>query len=601
MRFFSTLVAATLGTLVALGIVVFFFFLLIIALASSGDSQPRVASGSTVVLEVGGSIPEISVDDPLAQAFGSEPPLDLARIRQVLRMAASDARVDGVWLKVAPMATSWATLEEIRAALLDYQKSGKPLYATADGAYLDEAGYFLASAADTVAMQPLTIFEFNGFTLTAEFYKRLLDKLEVEAQVVRAGSFKGAVEPFTREDLSPENREQLAALLADQNRVFLQAVAESRRTTPAALQALVETDAIFSAEGGLEAGLLDVLLLPDEFEGVLKRRLGVAEDDDLRLLDAKAYAATPARDAGLEATGEGEIAIVYAVGGIVDGESGQSANPLMGGTVVGDQTFREAIREARESDRVGAVVVRVNSPGGSASASEAMRREIALTRDVKPVIVSMGDYAASGGYWIATGADSIVADPLTITGSIGVFNLMFDAGGLFENKVGITFDQLETSPYADLVSAIKPLDAGDRAILQQSVDYTYGLFLQHVSDATGLDTARVHEIAQGRVWTGVQAQQLGLVHELGGLRRALEIAAEKAGIAGDTYRVRVLPRPKTTLERLLESMNTQAQAWVAARQSPTERALRERATMLDALFRQNGQVQALLPTRFNVR
>ena len=170
-----------------------------------------------------------------------------------------------------------------------------------------------------------------------------------------------------------------------------------------------------------------------------------------------------------------------------------------------------------------------------------------------------------------------------------------------QNKVGITFDQLETSPYADLVSAIKPLDAGDRAILQQSVDYTYQQFLGHVSDATGLDTARVHEIAQGRVWTGVQAQQLGLVHELGGLRRALEIAAEKAGIEGDTYRVRVLPRPKTTLERILESMNAQARAWVAARQSPTERALRERAVMLDAFFGQNGQVQALLPTRFTLR
>ena len=600
MRFFSTLVAATLGTLVALGIVVFFGILLLVGIAASGEGAPAVPKNATLVLEVAGDIPEIAADDPFGALFG-EPPLDLVRIRQALRMAAADPRIGAVWLQVGTPASPWATLEEIRDALVDYRRSGKPLYASGSGPYLDEAGYFLASVADTVALQPLTLFEFNGFTLTAEFYKGLLDKLDVQAQVVRAGQFKSAVEPFIRESLSPENREQLASLLAEQNRVFMQKVAASRGTTPEALQHLAETDALFSAEDGLRAGLIDALLLPDQLEKVFKTRLGVAEGDDLETIDAADYARTSAEKAGLKPAGDGQIAVVYAVGGIVDGESGTSANPLMGGSVVGDATFREAMQDARDDGRVGAVVVRVNSPGGSASASEAMRREIELTSLEKPVILSMGDYAASGGYWIATGADTIVADALTITGSIGVFNLFFDTGGLFENKMGITFDQLETAPFADMLSTIKPLGEGERAILQRGVDHTYQAFLKNVSEATGLDTARVDEIAQGRVWTGAQAQSLGLVHEIGGLRRALEIAAAKAGIEGDTYRIRVLPRPRSTVERLLESMGTRVAAWTQARQSPAERALRERAALLGALLGQNGRVQTLLPTRFTVR
>ncbi len=600
MRFFSTLVAATLGTLVALGLVVFFFFLLIVAIvSSSGEAAPRVESASTLVVELDGGLPEVSADDPFAAAFGEDEALDLLDARRALRMAAADDRIAAVWLKVGMLASPWASLEEVREALDAYRASGKPLYASASGPYLNEAGYFLASAADTVVMPPLTVFEFNGFTITAEFYKKLLDKLDVEAEVIRVGSFKGAVEPFIREDLSDENREQLRSMLDEQNRVFLETVARSRGTTPAALQSLIETDALFSAEAGLEAGLLDALLATDQMEDVIRRRTGIADDDDLPTLDARDYASTSAADAGLaEPQGEGDIAIVYAVGGIVDGESGESFNPLMGGTVVGDVTFRKAMKQAREDENVKAVVVRVNSPGGSASASEAMRREVLLTRAEKPVVVSMGDYAASGGYWIATGAQTIVADPLTITGSIGVFNLLFDTGDFFNNTLGITFEQVQTGPFADLASGIEPLDPAERAVLQRGVDHTYNVFLRHAAEATGLDTSRVHEIAQGRVWTGAQAHRLGLVHELGSLRRALEIAADKAGIEGDTYRIRVLPKPQSTLERVLESMNARAEAFVLARQSPVEREIRARAEALGALMRQNGQVQAVLPTRF---
>lgn len=600
MRFFQTFLAAALGSLTAMGCAVFFVFVIVVGLATAGGGTPVVVTGSTLVLELDGSIPELSAEDPVASLLG-EDDLDLADITKALRMAAVDERVNAVWLRVGTLSSPWATLEEVRGALDQYRTSGKPLYASASGPYLAEAGYFLASVADTVVMQPLTVFEFNGFVLTAEFYKRLLDKLDVQTEVVRAGSFKGAVEPFIREDLSPENREQLSALLTDQNRVFLDAVAASRGTTPEALQAIMRTTSPFSAEDGLRAGLIDALLLPDETEALIKRRIGVGEQEKLKLVKAEVYARSSASEAGLPLATGGQVGLVYVTGGIVDGETGESVNPLMGGSIVGDETFRKSMQAARASDAVKAVVVRINSPGGSASASESMRREIILTRATKPVIVSMGDYAASGGYWIATGADSIIADPLTITGSIGVFSLLFDAGGLFEDKIGITFDQIRTSPRADLASSIGPLSAAERAILQRAVDFTYDTFVSHVATATGLDTVRVHEVAQGRVWTGAQAHEIGLVHELGDLRTALDIAADRVGIARDAYRVRVLTQPETTFERIFRGMNNQARSWVAARRSPTERLLGDRAAMLDVLVRQHGQVQATLPVRFTLR
>lgn len=600
MRFLPTFLASVLGTLTAMGCAVFVVFVIVLGFATAGVATPSIASGSVLVLEIDGDIADISAADPVTAMFGDEH-LDLADIRQALHMAAVDERIAAVWLQVGSVSSGWATLQEVRAALERFHASGKPLYASARGPHMAEAGYFLASVADTVAVQPLTIFEFNGFVLTAEFYKRLLDKLDVQAEVVRAGSFKGAVEPYIREDLSPENREQLAALLADQNREFLGAVAASRATTPEALESIIQKSAPFSAEAGLEHGLIDALMMPDQVHSLLKARLGMSAGSNLRLVAAEEYAMSSPSEAGVALATGGQVGLVYVTGGIVDGETGESLNPLMGGTVVGDETFRKSMQEARASDAVKAVVLRINSPGGSASASEAMRREIMLTRELKPVIVSMGDYAASGGYWIATGADTIVADPLTITGSIGVFSLLFDAGGLFEDKLGITFDQVQTSPWADLGSSIAPLSRAERAVLQRGVDFTYETFLSHVSAATGLDTARVHEIAQGRVWTGAQAHKLGLVHELGDLRMALDMAAARAGIARDAYRVRVLTKPKSRLERILSGLNSGARAWLASWRSPAERALGERAAMYEALVRQHGQVQAVMPVQFTLR
>ena len=592
MRFFSTFLAATLGTLVALGLLFFFGILLVVALATAGDAEPAVPRNAVLTLDLSGTLPEITADDPLAGVFGGEPTLDLARIRTALRLAAEDRRVRAVWVRTDGLGAGWASLEEVRAALDRFRATGKPVFASGSGAGIDEAAYFVLSAADSVYAPPLSPFELNGFRLELQFFKRALDRFNLTPVVVRAGTFKAAVEPFLREDLSPENRLQLGALLDDQTAVFTNAVARSRKTTPARLDTLIARAPVLDAEGARDAGLLDGVLDDHEVESRLKRRLGIAADEDLRTVDARTYARTTPGSAGVETDG-GEIAVVYAAGAIVEGESGTSANPLLGGDVVGDETFAAAMDEAREDEDVQAVVLRINSPGGSASASESMRRAVARTAAVKPVVVSMGDYAASGGYWIATAADTLLANPLTLTGSVGVFSLLLDPRGLFADRLGITFDAVETGPYADL-GAVAPTP-DEQALLQRNVDSTYARFLTLVARSRGLAVARADSLGQGRVWTGRAARRNGLVDGEGDLRAALAVAARRAGLDADRVRLRVLPRPETTLERLTSRMDG---ALAALRRSPAD-ALG--AAWADALRALDGRAQALLPARLTIR
>lgn len=601
MRFFSTLVAATLGSLIALGMLFFFGFLFLIALAaSSGQSAtPRVLSQTVLVMDLEGSIPEVAANDPFATAFGGSSTPDLLAINRALRMAAADDRIDAVWLQLGALGSGWATLQEVRAALERYKASGKPLYASGISPMLTEAEYFLASAADSVFLAPGTLFEFNGFVLTAEFYKPLLDRMNIGVEVIRAGTFKAATEPFTRTDLSPENRTQLNALLQAQNTVFMNTVAASRNTTAEALNERARTNPVLTAEGALEAGLVDGLKTFAQVEDFLTTRFN---REDLRTVSLATYAQSNPKDAGLEVPSSraNQVAIVYANGAISDGEESGTPNPLTGGsTDVKDRPFVEAMQEAVESERVSAIVLRINSPGGSVSASEAMRAAIAEAAAVKPVIVSMGDVAASGGYWIATAADTILAQPLTITGSIGVFSLSLRLSDFLTNKVGITFDQVETSPFAGMFSGIQPLQPAGRALLQTYVDSTYSDFLGLVQQARGYSREQADNLGQGRVWIGTDALELGLVDAHGGLYDALRIAAERGGIDPDMIPVRILPRQKTTLERLTEGLNSRVLAWSS--RSPIERQVRELVQTLEGFAARNHAVQAWLPLHLHIR
>lgn len=601
MKFLSTLFASLLGTLVALGLLFFLFFLLLLGLASSSEQTPVVRTGTVLVIPFDGPIPEAVSGDPVRQAFADEPRYDLSDVRQALRKAAADRRIAAVWLKLRGVDASWSTLHEVREGLLDFRKSGKPLYASSNDYVMGEAEYYLASAADSVFAGPNAPFEFNGFAITAEFYKRLLDKLEVEPQVIRAGRFKSAVEPYLREDLSPENEEQLSALLSTVNRHFLEAVAEQRGLTPEGLGQLLATRALVSVEDAHRERLIDSLLFDEPVAELLKQRLGVDPEDDLEEISLQTYLRVPAQEAGLEVGNTGEVAVVYAVGTIMNGKSSRENN-LFGDNTLGSATFADAMAEARENERIKAVVVRINSPGGFAPAADGMWQAIDRTAAEKPVLVSMGDVAASGGYWMAMAADTIVADPLTITGSIGVFSVFFNARGLFENKLGITFDAVRTSPYADMFSGVRPLTEAERALMQTSTDQTYQAFLRKVAEGRGLTLAQVDSMGQGRVWTGEQAQQLGLVDVLGNLDTAIRLAARKAGLAEGTYRVRELPRPATFFEELNEALNARiTTAWLHLRTSAAERTLLAQAQALKRLLAEQGTVQARMLMDLRIR
>ncbi len=602
MRFLSTLVASTIGALLAFGIVVLFAFLFLFAISLSSGQAPAVSPGSVLVVDVEGPLPERLADDPLMSAFEGDNQVryDLQDLKGTLQKAATDERIDGVWLRLRGTPSAWATLEEARNALATFKESGKPLIASSDDFGMSEKTYFLASAADSIFASPQAPFEFNGFYITSQFFKRALDKLDVEPQIVRAGQYKSAVEPFIREDLSEPNRTQLAALLDVQNDTFMQTVATSRGLDVEMLNRLADDSAILGSDQAVEAGLIDAQRYDDEVVDIIKQRLDYDLDSDLRTISVSRYARVPASEAGIQPASDGEVAVVYAQGQIIPGSSDEifpSSNPAF----IGSDTFAEAMETARSSSRVNAVVVRVNSPGGSVSASEAMWREVQLTAAEKPVIVSMGDVAASGGYYIATAADSIVADPQTITGSIGVFGVFFDAGGLFENKLGITFDAVRTSPYADIFSGVRPLSEAERRLLESNVDQTYDHFLQRVAEGRNMSVEDVNAIAQGRVWSGQDALDVGLVDTLGTLEDAVRIAARQAGMGAGPYRIRSLPRMKTFFEQFNDALYTQAShAWMQMTTSPAERMLLDQRRTLQNLARMHGTVQARLPVDITV-
>ena len=541
MRFFSTLLASALGTLVAGAVLVFIGFLFITALIASTSSPPAtVRAGSVLEVSLTGAVPELVSSDPFDAMLGISPSHDLVGLKNAIRAAAEDERIEGIWLQANGVATSWATLQEIRDALEEFKESGKPIIASSDERMITERDYFLASVADEIYAGPGAIFEFNGLYAQSFFYKDMLDKLGVEPTIIRAGSYKSAVEPFTRTNMSSESRAQLSALLYTHNEALISAVAESREVTPEYVESLMRDDAFITTDDGFAAGMLDSLLFDQDVEEIFKDHLGLSESAEFRSVSLSDYITDAPRSSS---GGTDAIGVVYAVGPITSGES-------VGANSVGSTTFNNAIKRIRENDRVKAMVLRINSPGGSALASEAMWQEINKTAEEMPVIVSMGGVAASGGYWLATAGDTIVADPTTITGSIGVFGMHFSVGDMFDSKLGITTDQVTTSAYADMFSGFRPLRAPEQALLGRLIESTYDDFLELVATNRGMTIEEVHQIAQGRVWTGKDAMEIGLVDVMGGIDAAIALAAEEAGLEPDSYSLVRGPRPKSFLEEL---------------------------------------------------
>lgn len=598
-HFFASLLGTlTAFLLLALGAVVVTVGVLGMV-AMMGDRTVAVENRSYLVFDLSVNVtdaPPQFDSSALTQALtgGGEPStLQLRAATAAIERAATDHRIEGILL-VGEMTPSgygsgFAALKELRDALMRFRASGKPVVAYLENATTLE--FYLASAADEIMLDPYGMIAMPGLASEPMFYAGALDKFGIGVQVTRVGKYKSAVEPFIRQDLSPENREQYTQLLGDIWTDLLADIAAGRGLTPEAIQALVDKEGIVRPQIALDAKWVTRIAYRDEVLSELKARTGVDEGDDyFTQVDLETYARLPEGRTGV-GNRSGRIAVVYAEGEIVDGEGNIGE--------VGGTRFARELRHLRQDDEVDAIVVRVNSPGGSATASEHIQREIRLAREEKPVVISMGSYAASGGYWISAYGDRIFAEPGTITGSIGVFGVQFDVKELANETLGLTFDSVKTGRYADLFTITRPKTGDELAVIQSMVDWIYDEFITKVADARSLDREVVQEIAQGRVWSGVQAKELGLVDEIGGLDAALAHAATTAGLGAD-YRLVEFPREKPLAEALVEMIDG---IRPATRSGVAERwltRLQEPLTSLDKFNDPRG-VYARLPVDLRIR
>ncbi|MDJ0703166.1 MAG: signal peptide peptidase SppA [Leptolyngbyaceae cyanobacterium MO_188.B28] len=551
--FLKIFLASALGTFASLVALIAFIglgagSLVVYLLAStSTDVEPEVEDKSILVydlsLEILDSVPPsgpgIVLEETLVGA--SNRAISLRAALDSIAQAAEDDSIVGLYLH-GNTSEGFATLKELRQALETFKQSGKPILAY-DLAW-SERDYYLTSVADTLVLNAAGILEFNGFRAETQFLAGALQKYGIGVQVLRAGRYKSAVEPFIRTESSPEDREQTQALLADLWQEILKTTAESRESTPEELQQLADQGGLLMAQDALDAGLVDRVSYFDEVLTDLQDLTDTEPDDGdaFPQISLSAYSRLVNQRLASKAKGD-TIAIVYADGEIISGQGSPG--------IIGSATLTKALRKVRLDDDVKAVVLRVNSPGGGASASEVITREVELTSEVKPVVVSMGDFAASGGYMISTQADKIFASPGTITGSIGVFGLILNLKEV-ANDNGVTWDVIKTAEYADIDTISRPQTSKELALQQAVVDDLYDRFITMVAESRQIAREKVDDIAQGRVWTGVDAKEIGLVDELGGLNDAVSAAAEQAEL--EQWRIEEYPKPRTLEEQIFENL-----------------------------------------------
>lgn len=548
-QFFKFVFASCLGVFLAfvLVFVVLFSIMGVLVSGLSTAKPEKISPNSALLVELNQMIPEKTDNVPLNPfAFKQESVLGLHDIVELIQKAADDKNIKLLYLNLNSSGLGNVTARNLREAILQFKESGKPVIAYAH-AY-SQSNYYLASAADKIYLNPIGNVSFEGFGVIIPFFKNMLDKLGIEMQVYYAGQFKSATEPFRYDKMSEQNRLQTKEFLDQMYRVFLSDISTSRNLSIDSLHQIADQYLSRNADSALALGLIDGIKYEDEVIDELKSLIGLNTDDKLKLVSLNTYfTANPKTD--LTERSKSKVAVVYAEGEINDG----AETP---GEVNGDQ-YVKILRKINKDKNVKAVVLRINSPGGSVLASERILRELQLIKDKNiPVVVSMGDVAASGGYYIACASDKIFAESNTITGSIGVFTLLPNVQKLMNQKLGITFDTVKTNKYATSFNALYKLNADESEIIQKDVEKIYERFLTIVSNARSMDKNAVHEIAQGRVWTGSKAKEIGLVDEIGGLQEALNYAAQLAEI--DSYKITSFPRTKDPLEQLLEQLTSKS-------------------------------------------
>jgi len=520
------------------GIIIVSILFMVVMLASlsvmmvSGDKTTSITDNSVLVLKAGVNIPDKGSKNPYSGIdiinMTVTPAPGLNEILQNLKKAASDDKVKGVLIENGMIPPGWATTEELRDGLKKFRESGKFVIAWSDYLMIQE-GYYLSAAADKIYINPSSTVDFKGLSGEILFYKKALEKLGVEVQVIRHGKFKGAVEPYILDRLSPENREQILTYVGSIWSHVLNNISADRGIPVEKLNSIADNLTGYVAQGAFESGLVDGLLYHDQLIDTLKVRSGLTPDDKMALVPMHKYTKVP--ESKKTPFQKNKISVVYASGSIVNGKGNENN--------IGGDAFRDVIRKERKDSTVKAIVLRVNSRGGSAIASDMIWRELELAAKDKPVVISMGNYAASGGYFIAAPGTKVMASPTTITGSIGVFGLIPNTGKLMEQKLGVTYETVETNSNSDFPSVYRSMNTVEKEAMQRSIEVIYSDFVNKVSAGRKMTFNEVDSIAQGRVWSGSDAMRIGLVDSFGGLTDAVAEAGRLAGL--EAWSLRELP------------------------------------------------------------
>ncbi|HQX99245.1 MAG TPA: signal peptide peptidase SppA [Flavobacteriales bacterium] len=589
-QFLKFMLASMVGTFLIGMVLIMLFIGSLAALGSSFAMEGKpttIKEGSILQLQLDQEIIDRGNKDQFLLDFGpfrNVNQIGLNTLLATLEHAKTDEKISAIFLDLSNIQAGFATMKEIREKLVAFKKeSGKPLVAFSES--YSQGSYYLATAADAIYLQPKGDLEYHGLRSESMFLKGMFEKLDIDIQFIRGSNnkFKSFGETFTEDHMSPANREQVRMILAGLWEEHITAVSANRNMDKARLNTIADSLLVRNATNALDLGMVDGLKYRDEVYEILRERTGADAGEMLKLTSLGTYGRSFSPKLGKRSGGE-RLAVIYAEGDISSGES-------MDG-VIGSTSLSAAIRKAREDSSVKAIVLRVNSPGGSGLASEVIWREVALANKVKPVVVSMGDVAASGGYYISAPATKIFAENSTITGSIGVFGMIPNMQGFFKNKLGITFDGVKTHEYADMLTVSRPLTGTEKRVIQGYIDDFYQGFKERVAEGRNMTVAQVDSIGQGRVWTGADAQRIGLVDELGGLEAAIAEAAKLAAL--EDYALLELPEQKDLFEQILADLNGQARMWVATEWFGEDAALLKQYKQIQRAKSQVG-VQARMP------
>lgn len=556
-QFFKFMFASMLGFFISVAILFFIFLGIVASIASFANKEEVIVKNNTILhLQLTEEVVDRTPNNPMENfnfsSFKPEMAIGLNDILDNLKKAESDENISGIFLDLSSIRTGISTLSEIRNGIKEFKKSGKFVIAYAE--YYSQGSYYLASVADQVFMNPVGSLDFRGINAEIMFYKNMLEKLGIEVQIIRHGKFKSAGEAFFLDKMSDENKEQTLAFIGAIWNDIIKDISESRSIAANLLNEYADRFESRRPEKALELNFIDGIRHRDEVINLMKEKTGTSVDSDPILLSINKY--SKAKNPGeKKPRSRNKIAVVYASGEITSGEGSDR--------IIGSARIAEAIKQARCDTSVKAIVLRVNSPGGSALASDVILREIILAKQSKPVVASMGDVAASGGYYISCMADKIIASPTTITGSIGVFGLIPNMKGFFNSKIGITFDNVKTNEMADFSSISRPLTPTEKLMIQDEIDNIYNTFITHVSNGRNLTVDQVDEIAQGRVWSGTEAKQIGLIDEFGGLTDAIQVAVGLAKL--DNYRIEEFPKRKDFFQQFIEDLGGNAETAIVKR------------------------------------